>query len=171
MSQLKNFAEKILVQCPKCGKTLDPACHGDLVCDGEVYCDQCCLYDRRLLWPRPLEEITQWNRRICQAFGYAPPALTTGDAPPLLESPFDFLEDKKLLMAEADHQEGVIVLYPSGLRLATLCHELAHLMTGQDHTEAWARTFAQLVAWVRDKLPPDHSTAGIYFSLLKSSKD
>ena len=56
-------------------------------------------------------------------------------------------------MAEAYHQEGVIVLYPPGLRLATLCHELAHLLTGQDHTGDWARTFAGLVARVKEQLP------------------
>lgn len=163
--------EKSSVLCPQCGKTLDPACHGNLVCDGEVFCEQCHRYDRRLLEPRPFEEIAQWNQRICQAFGFPPPTLTLGEAPPLVAGPFDFLEDKKLLMAEADHSEGSIVLYPSGLRLATLCHELAHLMTGQDHTEAWARTFADLVAWVKRELPPDHFTAGIYANLLKSRED
>ena len=159
------------MQCPRCGKTLDPADHGDLVCDGEVFCDQCHRYDRQLLEPRPFEEIETWSRRICEAFGYKPPLLTTGDPPPLVEGLFDFLEDKKLLMAEADHREGVIILYPSGLRLATLCHELAHLMTGQDHTEAWARTYAELAAWVKEQLPPDHFSAGIYVNLLKSSED
>jgi hypothetical protein len=34
----------------------------------------------------------------------------------------------------------------------SLCHELAHLFTGQDHTEAWARNFATLVAWVKMRL-------------------
>jgi hypothetical protein len=160
-----------MVECLRCGKTLDPTCHGDLVCDGEVFCDQCHRYDRRLLELRLLEEIAAWNKRLCQAFGYEPPLLHTGDSPPLVTGPFDSLEGKKVLMAEADHQEGVIVLYPSGLRLATLCHELAHLMTGQDHTEAWARTCAKLVAWVKEELPPDHFTAGINVNLLKSSED
>jgi hypothetical protein len=159
------------VECPKCGKTLDPANHGGLVCDGEVFCEHCHRYDRRLLESRPWEEITQWNRRICQAFGYPAPTLATGESPPLVEGPFDFLEDRKLLMAEAHHHKGTIVLFSSGLRLATLCHELAHLMTGQDHTEAWARTCAKLVAWVKEKLPPDHFTAGIYVNLLDSSED
>ena len=159
------------MECPKCGKTLDPTCHGALVCDGEVFCDQCHRYDRRLLAQRPLEEIAAWNRRLGQAFGYEPPVLTMGEPTPLITGPFDFLEEKKLLMAEADHQEGAIVLYPSGLRLATLCHELAHLMTGQDHTETWARTFAKLVAWVKTELPIDYFTAGITVNLLKSSED
>lgn len=159
------------MRCFQCGKTLDPACHGELVCDGEIFCDQCHRYDRRLLDLQPLEDIAQWNRHICQAFGYPPPTLTTADSPPLVEGPFDFLENKKLLMAEADHREGVIILYSSGLRLATLCHELAHLITGQDHTEAWARSFALLVAWVKEQLPPDHFTAGMSVNLLKSSED
>ena len=74
-------------------------------------------------------------------------------------------------MAEADHGSGVIVLYPAGLRLVTLCHEMAHLLTGQGHTKAWARAFAKLVAWVREQLPPDHFTAGMRVSLLKPRED
>jgi hypothetical protein len=158
------------VKCPRCGKTLDPACHGDLVCDGQVFCDQCHLYDRRLLEPLPLEEISEWLRRLCQACGWAPPSLALGDPPPPA-GPFDFLEAPKLLMAEADHQEGVIVFYPSGLRLATLCHELAHLMTGQDHTEAWARTFAKLVSWVKEQLPPDMYVSGMSVNSFKPPED
>jgi hypothetical protein len=158
------------VECPQCGKTLDPACHGDLVCDDQVFCDHCRHYDRRLLAPLPLEEITGWHRRLCHAFGYEPPPLALGDPPPPA-GPFDFLEDKKFLMAEADHREGVIVLYPSGLRLATLCHELAHLMTGQDHTEAWARIFARLVSWVKSQLPPDQFITGMRVNLLKRPEE
>lgn len=159
------------MECPKCGKTLDPTNHGGLVCDGEVYCEKCHRYDRRLLESRPWEEITRWNRRICQAFGYPPPTLTTEESPPLVAGPFDRLGDKKLLMAEADRRERTIVLFSSGLRLATLCHELAHLMTSQDHTEAWAQTFARLVAWVKENLPPDRYTAGFSVNLLGSSRD
>ena len=158
------------MECPRCGKILDPACHGDLVCDGQVFCDRCHLYDRRLLAPLPLEEIAGWHRRLCQAFGFEPPPLALGDPPPPA-GPFDFLADKKLLMAEADHREGVIVFYPSGLRLATLCHELAHLMTGQDHTEDWARTFAKLVSWVKSQLPPDQVAAGMRANLLRPPED
>jgi len=159
------------VECPRFGKTLDPADHGGLVCDGEVFCEGCHRYDRRLLESLPWEEIIRWNQRICQAFGYPPPALAMEESPPLVEGPFDFLEDKKLLMAEADHREGSIVLFSSGLRLATLCHELAHLMTGQDHTEAWAWTFARLAAWVKENLPPDRYTAGFSVNLLDSFGD
>ena len=150
--------------CPGCGKELDPARHGELVCDGEVFCDQCRRYPRLLLEPRELQELEDWNRRICQAFGYEAAVLVAGEPPPV--GPFDFLEEKKVLMAEADHWEGVITLYPAGLRLATLCHELAHLMTGEEHTPAWAKTFARLVAWVKSQLPEDHYAKGFYAKLL-----
>lgn len=155
-----------ILSCPDCGKVLNPAHHSGLVCDGEVYCDACRLYDRRLLQVREFAEIQEWSRKLCEAFGFEPVTLAQGaGAPP--PGPFDFLEDKKLLLAEADHREGVIVLYPPGLRLLTLCHELAHLMTGQNHTAAWARTFARLVAWVKARLPEDHFTKGMYVNLLK----
>jgi hypothetical protein len=152
--------------CPDCGKILNPANHSELVCDGEVYCDGCRLYDRRLLQPREFPEIQEWSRRIIQAFGCEPVVLIKGNEGPSPGS-FDFLNDKKLLMAEADHGRREIVLYPAGLRLATLCHELAHLMTGQDHTVIWAITFAKLVAWVKERLPESYDTAGIYVNLLK----
>jgi hypothetical protein len=95
-----------------------------------------------------------------------PPALALGEPPPP-NGPFDFLEDKKVLMAEAYHRAGIIVLYPPGLRLATLCHELAHLLTGQEHTGDWARTCARLVARVKEQLPPDHVTLGMRVDLLR----
>lgn len=158
------------MKCPQCGKRLDPVRHGSLVCDGEVFCDQCHLYDRRLLEPRSLEEIAAWSRSLCRAFGWEPPRLFLGEPPPP-PGPFDFLEEQKLLMAEADHGTRAIVFYPAGLRLATLCHELAHLMTGQDHTEAWARTFAKLVAWIKKELPPDRVAAGIFLKLSKPRQD
>ena len=152
--------------CPDCGKILNPANHGQLVCDGEVYCDGCRLYDRRLLQPREFEDLKEWGRRVCEAFGFEPVALVKGGTGPQ-PGPFDFLADKKLLMSEADHRRGEIVLYPPGWRLTTLCHELAHLMTGQDHTATWATTFAELVAWVKARLPESGDTAGMYVNLLK----
>jgi len=158
------------MKCSRCGKKLNPARHGDLVCDGEVFCDQCHFYDRRLLEPRPLEEIATWSQRLCRAFAWGPPRLILGEPPPP-PGPFDFLEEQKLLMAEADHGAQLIVFYPAGLRLATLCHELAHLMTGQDHTEAWARTFARLVAWVKQELPQDRVIAGLFLKLSKPSQE
>ena len=158
------------MECPRCSKNLDPAGHSDLVCDGQVFCDRCHRYDRRLIESCSFEEITAWHQRLCRALGCEPPPLILGEPPPPV-GPFDFLEGKKVLMAAADHREGVIVLHPAGLRLATLCHELAHLLTGQDHTEAWACTFAQLVAWVKEQLPPDHFTAGMHVNLLASPED
>ena len=158
------------MECPRCGKILDPACHGELVCDGRVFCDRCHRYDRRLLEPRSFEDLVDWHRRLCEALEHEPPPLILGEPPPP-PGPFDFLEEKKVLMAEADHQAGVIVLYPPGLRLATLCHELAHLVTGRDHTEAWARIFAQLVARVKEELSPDHFTVGMGVNLLSSPED
>ena len=158
-----------VLTCPGCSKILDPVNHGGLVCDGEVFCDGCKSYERQLLTARPFEEIEEWSRRICLAFGYEPVKLIPGERPPV--GPFDYLdENKKLLMAEADHREREIVLYPGGLRLATLCHELAHLLTGQDHTVTWAVTFANLVAWVKERLPKSNDTAGIYVNLLKDGK-
>ncbi len=159
------------MKCPECGKSLDPRRHDEIVCDGEVFCGQCRRYDRRLLESCAFEDIAQWHQRLCQAFGWEAPALIMGGAP-LPPGSLDFLlAEKKVLMAEAYHHQGVIVLYPAGLRLATLCHELAHLMSGQGHTGAWARTFAQLVAWVKEQLPPDYYTTGMHFRLLKPPED
>jgi hypothetical protein len=150
--------------CPGCGKALNPEAHGELVCDGEVWCDGCHRYARLLLEPRSFFELEEWNRKICRAFGFAPPVILPGELPP--PGPFDFLEKKKLLLAEADHRQRAIILYPPGQRLATLCHELAHIMTGQEHTATWARTFARLVAWVKAQLPEDHFTGGFKVNLL-----
>jgi len=72
-----------------------------------------------------------------------------------------------VVTAEADHRRRCVILYPPGCRHLTLCHELAHLFTGQDHTPVWARTFARLVAWVKANLPEDHYPRGITVNLLK----
>lgn len=63
-------------------------------------------------------------------------------------------------MAEADHRHRSIRFYPPGCRLATLCHELAHIYTGQDHNREWAMMFAWLVAWVKTRLEEDHDPQG-----------
>ncbi|MBM4285461.1 MAG: hypothetical protein FJ128_09460 [Deltaproteobacteria bacterium] len=152
--------------CPGCGKSLDPVRHGEMVCDGEVWCDICRFYDRRLLLPRPFPEIAAWSRQICHAFGLEPVTLEEGAPLPPPSDPFAFLKEAKLLMAEAHHRDRTIVLYPPGLRLATLCHELAHLATGEDHTAAWAKMFAAMVAWVKNRLPEDASTQGMAPDLL-----
>jgi hypothetical protein len=152
--------------CPGCGKKLDPRGHADLICDGRIWCDLCHRYPRLLLTPRTLEELETWNQRLCQAFGWEPPALRLLE-PPTADPPL-LPVTAKILMAEAHHGRGLITFYPPGLRLLTLCHELAHLMTGQDHTPHWAETLARLVAWVKERLPEDHYTAGIYVNLLNS---
>ncbi len=64
-----------------------------------------------------------------------------------------YWHDDTCLLAEAYHDQRTILLYPPGQRLTTLCHELAHIFTQQDHTPAWAQTFARLIAWVKQRLP------------------
>lgn len=68
----------------------------------QVFCDQCHRHDRWLLEARSFEEIAEWNRRLCRTVGCEPPPLTLGEPPPP-PGPLDFLEEAKLLMAEADH--------------------------------------------------------------------
>jgi len=63
-------------------------------------------------------------------------------------------------MVEADHRIRSIRFYPPGCRLATLCHELAHIVTGYDYTREWAMMFARLVAWVNSRLAEDHGPQG-----------
>ena len=150
--------------CPGCGKQLDPQHHGELVCDGQVWCDACRLYDRRLLLPRPFADIVAWGQRLCAAFGLDP--VEFQEAEPFPEDPNPYPHALKLLMAEAHHRDRIIVFFPPGLRLATLCHELAHLATGQDHTAGWARMFAEMTAWVKERLPEDTISRGIKVNLL-----
>ena len=157
------------MNCPRCGRPLDPEQHGDLVCDGQVFCSDCHRYHRGLLEPLTFLDIADWTRRICEAFSHAPPRLLPGPEP--LGSPFDFLREQTTLLAETYHDQKTIVIYPAGRRLATLCHELAHLMTGEDHTEAWARRFAELVAWVTACLPTDPYTLGFAVNLLAPRED
>jgi len=142
------------MKCPQCGKALDPAKHGDLVCDGEVWCDGCRGYDWELLRPRDFQELRAWSDLICQACGRAPVPLAADP------DPAKFRTEASVVTAEADHGQKTIVLYPPGCRLTTLCHELAHLLTGEDHTPRWAATFAQLVAWVKARLEEDSGPPG-----------
>jgi hypothetical protein len=138
------------MNCPQCGITIDPARHGDLVFDGQVWCDRCHRYDDRLMEKRPFPELETWAQEICRAFGQEPVHLRHD--PDYLPNPRKYWNGETFLLAEAFHQQRQIMLHPPGQRLMTLCHELAHLFTGQDHTEAWARTFAQLTAWVKARL-------------------
>jgi hypothetical protein len=135
------------MNCPKCGKTVDVAHHQTLIFNGQVWCDQCHAYDRELLRLRQADDIRGWGQRICQAFGQAPVPIETFPA-------FIYVHYRKILVAEVNHRKRCIDLYTQGLSLATLCHELAHVFTAEDHTPHWARTFAELVAWVKAQLSP-----------------
>jgi hypothetical protein len=135
-----------MLECPKCGAGLDPASHGYLVFDGQVWCDRCHEYDRELIRPREIKEIESWCNMIGTAFGFPPVPLETNADPAV------FRKAASVLMAEADHRQRSICFYPPGCRLATLCHELAHIFTGQDHNQEWAMMFAKLVAWVKARL-------------------
>lgn len=138
------------MNCPQCGIAIDPARHADLVFDGQVWCDRCHRYDDRLMEKRPFPELETWALEICRAFGQEPVHLRRD--PDYLPDPRKYWNGDTFLLAEAFHQQRRIRLHPPGQQLMTLCHELAHLFTGQDHTQAWARTFAELIAWVKDQL-------------------
>jgi hypothetical protein len=143
-----------MLECPKCGAVLNPASHGDLVFDGQVWCDRCHEYGRELVRPRVLKEIKAWSRMICQAFGF-PPILLKENTDAAV-----YRKRASVLMAEADHRCRSIRFYPPGCRLATLCHELAHIFTCQDHSREWAVMFARLVAWVKTRLEEDLGPQG-----------
>ncbi len=136
-----------MMNCPKCGKPLNPQMHQDMVCDGQVWCKQCHSYSDELLRFRQASEIMTWSRRICQAFGQKP--VTIEVFPNML-----YRDIGKVLVAQVYHHHRLLELYTPGLSLATLCHELAHIFTGEDHTPRWAQTFADLVAWVKTQLSP-----------------
>lgn len=137
--------------CPGCRRPLDLEDHGSLVFDGQVWCCRCHAYPPALTQERGLPELQAWCDRLCQAF--AQPPVQLQDKP---EAKYDwrlYWQNDKCLLAEANHRHRVVLLYPPGHRLLTLCHELAHLFTGQDHTPAWARSFARLTHWLRRLLP------------------
>lgn len=143
-----------VMECHQCGVRLDPANHGDLVFDGQVWCDRCHEYGRELIRPRDLREIQAWSRMICQAFDCLPVLLEENTDPAV------FRQYTSVLMAEADHRRRSIRFYTPGCRLATLCHELAHIYTGQDHSRDWAMMFAKLVGWVKTRLGEDQGPPG-----------
>lgn len=138
------------MHCPGCRKSLALERHGDLVFDGQVWCDRCRSYDERLLELLPFPELESWAERICEAFGQEPVCLERD--PDYLPNPRKYWNGHTFLLAEASHRDRGIMLHPPGHSLKTLCHELAHLFSGQDHTEAWARSFAELTAWVQGHL-------------------
>jgi len=96
-------------------------------------------------------ELQDWAARLCSACGQE--AVTVLENPAARNDWRLYWQDDVCLLAEAYHHQRAILLYPPGQRLTTLCHELAHLFTGQDHTPTWAQTFARLIALVRDNLP------------------
>lgn len=138
------------MNCPRCGILIDPVHHGDLVFDDQVWCQECHQYDDRLLEARPFPELESWAQKICVAFHQEPVHLQHD--PAYLPDPAKYWNGNTFLLAEACHGSRDIMLHPPGHRLTTLCHELAHLFTGQDHTEDWARVFAALIAWVKARL-------------------
>ncbi len=142
------------LKCPQCRAVLNPANHGNLIFDGQVWCDKCHAYDRELIRPREIKEIKAWSHLISTAFAFPPVHLETN------VDPTAFRQESWVLMAEADHRQRSICFYPPGCRLATLCHELAHLFTGHDHTREWAGMFAALVAWVKFRLDAGEGVAG-----------
>lgn len=146
--------ETPMMECPQCSAILNPAHHGDLVFDGRVWCDRCHEYGRELIRPREFREIQAWSLMICRELGFAP-VLLEENAAPAVSRP-----GAPVLMAEADHWRRSIRFYAPGCRLATLCHELAHIYTGQDHSRDWAMMFARLVAWVKTRLGEDHGPQG-----------
>jgi hypothetical protein len=150
VKNLKFGKVEILMKCAKCSKVLDPARHGDLVFDGQVWCHGCHRYDERLMEKRAFPELESWVQRLCQAFNQEPVHLQRD--PDYLPDPRKYYDGATFCLAEAFHKPRGIMLHPPGHQLVTLCHELAHLFTGQDHNEAWARTFARLVAWVKLQL-------------------
>jgi ribosomal protein S27AE len=150
---MEAFATPML-KCPKCGAILDPASHGDLVFDGQVWCDRCHEYGRELIRPREIQEIESWCHMISTAFGF-PPVHLENDANPAV-----YRLGSSVIMAEADHRQRSIRFYPPGCRLSTLCHELAHIYSGQDHSREWAEMFARLVAWVKTRLAEDQGPRG-----------
>jgi hypothetical protein len=142
------------MRCPECGKVLNLEQHGYLVFDGLVWCDGCRAYDREMLWPREFKEIEAWARLMAQGLGFEPVLLE------YLDNPEIYRLEHTVLTGEADHGRRMICLYPPGLRLATLCHELAHILTGEDHTPPWAVAFARLAAWVKAALADGQGPPG-----------
>ncbi len=141
-----------VVICPGCGCRLSVSAHAEVVYDGQLWCRRCRRYEADLEANRELAELRAWAHRLCQAFAQDP--VTVLENPAARTDWRLYWQDDVCLLAEAYHEQRAILLYPPGQRLLTLCHELAHLFTGQDHTLAWAQTFAHLVAWVKGNLLP-----------------
>ncbi len=136
--------------CPACRQQLWLDDHARLVCDGQVWCCECRQYPPALTASREVAELQDWADALCPAFDQASVRLL--EDPEARTDWRRYWREDLCLLAEAYHDHRAILLYPPGQRLTTLCHELAHLFTQQDHTVDWALTFARLVAWVRRQL-------------------
>lgn len=120
------------------------------MCDGQIWCTACRSYLPVLAANREFEELRDWAAAMCAAFDQEPVVLT--ENPEARSNWRLYWQDDKCLLAEAYHGHRTILLYPPGQRLITLCHELAHIFSREDHTPAWAQTFAALIAWVKERL-------------------
>jgi hypothetical protein len=138
------------LSCPDCGRWLDLEAHADLVCDGRVWCCSCRQYAPELTVNRSFPELQDWAGAISTAFGQDPVLLL--ENPEARSNWRLYWHQDTCLLAEAYHEHRSILLYPPGQRLTTLCHEMAHLFTRQDHTPTWAETFARLITWVKENL-------------------
>ena len=138
------------LSCPGCGCRLDPDEHAELVCDDQVWCFGCHRYPPEVTATRKFAELQDWSAAICAAFGQKPVIML--ENPEATSNWRLYWQNDSCLLAESYHNHRAIVLYPPGQRLTTLCHELAHIFTRQEHTRTWALTFARLVAWVREHL-------------------
>jgi hypothetical protein len=150
MTLTENLKEKPdnRLPCPGCDSLLDLEAHADLVCDGQVWCAACRQYAPEISGNRSFIELKDWSAAICASFSQEPVLLL--ENPEARNNWRLYWREETCLLAEAYHEHRAILLYPPGQRLTTLCHELAHIFTGEDHTRAWAETFARLIAWVKE---------------------
>ena len=118
------------------------------MCDGQIWCLACHQYPPELTATREFTELRHWAAAICVAFDQEPVPLA--ENPEARNNWRLYWQNDRCLLAEADHVQRTILLYPPGQRLTTLCHELAHIFTRQDHTPTWAVTFAYLIAWIKE---------------------
>jgi hypothetical protein len=136
--------------CASCGCLLNLDDHANIVCDGRIWCLGCRQYPADFTSNRDILELKTWSSLICKAFDQE--SVYVLDNPEAKSNWRLYWVNEKCLLAEAYHDQRAILLYPPGQRLITLCHELAHIFTRQDHTPLWAEAFARLVAWVKKSL-------------------
>ena len=100
------------MNCPKCGKILEPDRHGQMVFDGQVWCDRCHRYDKRLLELRPFRDLETWAQRLCRAFAQDPVHLRHD--PDYLPDPRKYWTGATFLLGEAFHEPRCVMLHPPG---------------------------------------------------------